>query len=249
MAQIGQRAQNGQLTTTERTTEMFTFKTHNAEGDAGRLEAGPALEENTQRRQPRWWLRRSGAFARGAVAGAGAGALLAALAVPPAASGPPNIWQAAQVGLTYPVYQPKTLLGLPMSNFKTLSCGVGQDQSVFAAYGGAYSPPSNYGRVPGFSVAEGYPYICSLPAGQKPVGTWTVGTPNGKVKVSVSVYCNPAQFKSCTTASGTKNGYVLLWAQPYQSTQFLKKQTQIFLETSRLTLPQALHIVAGVRSL
>lgn len=27
MAQIGQRARNGQLTRTERTTEMFTFKT------------------------------------------------------------------------------------------------------------------------------------------------------------------------------------------------------------------------------
>jgi hypothetical protein len=228
---------------------MFTFKTRRAEADRSRLEARLALEANAERPQPQWWLRRGGALARGAAAGAGAGALIAALAVPAGASRPPNIWQAAQVGLTYPVYQPQTVLGLPLSNFKMLSCGVGQDQSVFAAYGGAYNPPSNYGKVPGFSVAEGYPYICSLPGGQKSVGTWTVGTPNGKAKVAVSVYCNPAQFKSCTAASGTKNGYVLQWAQPYKPTQFLKRQTQIFLETSRLTLPQALHIVAGLRSL
>ncbi len=228
---------------------MFTFKTRDAEGDRGRLEAGLALEANAERRRPRRWLQRGGVLARGAVAGAGAGAVLAALAVPAGAAGPPNIWQAAQVGLTYPIYQPQTVLGLRLSNFKMLSCGVGQEQSVFAAYGGAYNPPSNYGKVPGFSVAEGDPYVCSLPGGQKSVGTWTVGTPNGKVKVAVFVYCNPAQFKSCTTASGTKNGYVLQWVQPYNPTQFLKRQTQIFLETSRLTLPQALHIVAGVRSL
>jgi hypothetical protein len=249
MSQIGQQAQNGQQATTERTTEMFTFKTEPAQGDHGRREAGLALEAGSEHSHTRRQLRRGGALSRGAVVGAGAAALLAALAVPAGASGPPNIWQAAQVGLTYPVYQPKTVFGLPLSNFKMLSCGVGQDESVFAAYGQAYSPPSNYGKVPGFSVAEGYPYICSLPGGQKSVGTWTVGTPNGKVKVAVAVYCNPAQFKSCTTASGIKNGYVLQWVQPYKSTQFLRKQTQIFLETSQLTLPQVLHIVAGVRSL
>jgi hypothetical protein len=77
---------------------------------------------------------------------------------------------------------------------------------------------------------------------------WTVGTPNGAAKVNVSVYCNPAQWKSCTTASGAKNGYVLQWAQAYGSAQFLRKRAQIFIETSRLSLPQALHIVAGFRS-
>jgi hypothetical protein len=181
-------------------------------------------------------------------AGAGTGALVAALAVPAAASGAPNIWNAAQVGLTFPVYQPLTVLGLPMSNFKLLSCGSGQDEAVFATYGKAYAPMSNFGKVPGFSIAERYPYICSLPGAEKTVGTWTVGTPNGTAKVNVSVYCNPAQLKSCNTASGVKNGYVLQWAQPYNSAQFLKKRTQIFIETSRLSLPQALHIVAGIRS-
>ena len=173
--------------------------------------------------------------------------MVAALAVPASASGAPDIWQAAQVGLTYPVYQPKTVLSLPLSNFKLVSCGTGQDEAVSAAYGNAFSTPANYGKVPGFSIAERYPYICSLPGAEKTVGTWTVGTPDGPAKVNVSVYCNPAQLKSCTTASGFRNGYVLQWAQPYKSSQVLKKATRIFIETSKLTLTEALHVVAGVR--
>jgi hypothetical protein len=193
--------------------------------------------------------RRNGVLARAVAAGAGSAAILAALAVPAAASGNPNPWDGAQVGLTYPVYQPKTVLALPLSSFKLLSCGAGQDESVFATFGNAYTPPSNYGKLVGFSVAEGYPFICANPGTAKQVGVWTVGIPSGAVKVRVSVYCDPAQFKSCTTASGAKNGYLLEWAQPYQFGTSPKKQTQMFMDTSRLTLPQALHIVAGIRSL
>ncbi|HTT90034.1 MAG TPA: hypothetical protein VMF65_10820 [Acidimicrobiales bacterium] len=193
--------------------------------------------------------RRGGALLLAAAAGTGTAAVLAALAVPAGASGSPNPWEGAQVGLTYPVYQPKTVLGLPLSSFKLISCGPGQDDSVFALYGKAYTPPSNYGKLTGFSIGEGYPYICANPGTAKSVGTWTVGIPNGSVKVRVSVYCDPAQFKSCTTATGLKNGYVLEWAQPYRFGTTPKKQTQMFMDTSRLTLPQALHVVAGVRSL
>ncbi|HXW78959.1 MAG TPA: hypothetical protein VEJ84_05645 [Acidimicrobiales bacterium] len=189
-----------------------------------------------------------GALTRAAAATVGAGALLGALAIPAAASGSPNPWEGAQVGLTYPVYQPKTALALPRSSFKLLSCGAGQDESIFATYGTAYDPASNYGKTVGFSIAEGYPAICANPGTAKQVGIWIVGIPKGTVEVRVSVYCDPAQFQSCTTASGAKNGYVLQWAQPYTSAQYLKKQTQMFMDTSRLTLAQAFHIVAGVRS-
>jgi hypothetical protein len=185
---------------------------------------------------------------RAVAAGAGTAALLGALAMPAAASGSPNPWEGAQVGLTYPVYQPKTVLALPRSSFKLLSCGAGQDESVFATYGTAYNPSSNYGKTVGFSVAEGYPDICANPGTAKQVGIWIVGIPKGTVEVRVSVYCDPEQFKSCTTASGVKNGYVLQWAQPYTSAQYLKKQTQMFIDTSQLTLDQAFHIVAGIRS-
>ncbi len=200
--------------------------------------------ETTGKHQPR---RRPGVLARSSAVLATTGALLGGLALPAAASGSGNPWEGAQVGLTYPLYQPKTVLALPQASFKLLSCGAGQDDSVFATYGTAYSPPSNYGKTAGFSVGEGYPYICANPGTAKQVGVWTVGMPNGSVKVRVSVYCDPEQFKSCTTASGVKSGYVLQWAQPYTSAQYLKKATQMFIDTSRLTLPQALHVVAGLR--
>jgi hypothetical protein len=190
-----------------------------------------------------------GLLAEASAAALGSGALLAALAVPASASGNPNPWDGAQVGLTYPVYQPKTVLDQPLTSFKLLSCGAGQDESIFATFGRAYTPPSNYGKVVGFSVAEGYPFICANPGESKQVGVWNVGVPKGSVKVRVSVYCDPAQFKSCTTASGVKNGYVLQWAQPYQFGTSPKKRTQMFIDTSRLTLAQALHVVAGMRSL
>jgi hypothetical protein len=163
--------------------------------------------------------------------------------------GSPNAFDNAQTGLNYPVYQPKTILGLPMSGFKLLSCGAGKDESVLATYGKAYTPITNLGTLPGFSVAEGYPTICNNPGTSRQVGVWNVGIPNGQVKVRVSVYCSPAVLKYCTTASGVKGGYVLQWAQPYQFGTNPRKQTQMFIDTSRLTLPQALHVVAGIRSL
>ena len=210
---------------------------------------GPATQTSAAPLSPRRRPGQNGFVARALVAGAGTAAVVAALAIPAAASGNPNPWDGAQVGLTYPVYQPKTLLSVPMSSFKLLPCSGGQDESIFATFGKAYTPISNYGKVKGFSVAEGYPFICANPGTAKQVGVWTVGIPNGSVRVHVSVYCDPAQFKSCTTASGVKNGYVLQWAQPYKFGTSPNKQTQMFIDTSLLTLPQALHIVAGFRSL
>jgi hypothetical protein len=225
---------------------MFNLKARDHQSGKGNL-AGRAPEANGGHHQPGG--RRGGALTKVVAAGAGTGALLAALAVPAAAAGAPSPWEGAQVGLTYPVYQPKTVLSLPLSDFKLLSCTPGQDESVSAIYGSGFRSPVNAGKTTGFLVAEGYPQVCFIPGAAKGVGTWTVGIPNGTVKVGVSVYCAPAQFKTCTTASGVKNGYVLQWAQPYKSTQFLKKQTEIIVETSKLTLAQALHIVAGLRSL
>jgi hypothetical protein len=172
-------------------------------------------------------------------AGAGAVATLAALAVPAAAMGGPNPYEDAQVGLTYPVYQPMTVLGLPLTSFKLLPCAAGQDESVSATYGKAYTPISNFGKLPGFSIAEGYPDICANPGLSWQVGIWNVGIPKDMVSVKVSVYCDPAALKNCTVANGVKSGYVLQWAQPYRFGTSPAKQTQMFIDTSLLTLPQA----------
>jgi hypothetical protein len=207
--------------------------------------AGQVPEKTARHRQP--W--RVGVLARVVTAGAFAGATLAALAVPATAMGGPNPYDDAQVGLTYPVYQPMTVLGLPLTSFKLLPCAAGQDESVYATYGNAYTPLSNLGKLPGFSIAEGYPNICNQPGTSWQVGIWNVGIPRAMVSVRVSVYCSPAVLKYCTVANGVKSGYVLQWAQPYQFGTSPAKQTQMFIDTSLLTLPQALHIVAGVRAL
>jgi hypothetical protein len=226
----------------------LTYENNFEHDQACRPPAGQLVPaRNSGPHEPWSRLGRGGALVRAAAAAAGTGALLAALAIPASASGNPNPWAGAQVGLTYPVDQPQTVLALHRSSFRLLSCGSGQDESVFATFGTAYVPASNFGKTVGFSMAEGYPYICANPGEAKQVGVWKVGIPNGTVSVRVSVYCDPEQFKTCTAASGAKNGYVLEWAQPYRSNAFFKKQTQMFMDTSRLTLPQALHVVAGVR--
>ena len=211
--------------------------------------AGSGASQSPEKRA---WHRQPGrreAWARVLAAAAGCGATLAALAVPAAAMGGPNPYDDAQVGLTYPVYQPMTVLGLPLTSFKLLPCAAGQDESVSATYGKAYTPISNFGKLPGFSIAEGYPDICSNPGISWQVGIWNVGIPKDMVSVKVSVYCDPAVLKNCTVASGVKSGYVLQWAQPYQFGTSPAKQTEMFIDTSLLTLPQALHIVAGIRAL
>jgi hypothetical protein len=156
--------------------------------------------------QSRRRLGRGRALSGLVAAGAGTGAVLAALAVPAAAMGSPNPYENAQVGLNYPVYQPKTLLGLTMSSFKLLPCAVGQDESVYATYGKAYTPESNLGKLAGFSIAEGYPTICNHPGTSWQVGIWNVGIPRAMVSVRVSVYCSPAVLKYCTVTNGVTSG-------------------------------------------
>jgi hypothetical protein len=224
---------------------MSKFKTHGRR-HANSIPGIGGVQDNRARRAQAW---RSGAAARVVAAGAGGAATLAALAVPAAAMGGPNPYENAQVGLTYPVYQPMTVLGLPLTSFKLLPCAAGQDESVSATYGKAYTPISNFGKLPGFSIAEGYPDICANPGLSWQVGIWNVGIPKDMVSVKVSVYCDPAVLKNCTVANGVKSGYVLQWAQPYQFGTSPAKQTEMFIDTSLLTLPQALHIVAGIRAL
>ena len=137
-------------------------------------------------------------------------ALALALAAGAFAMGAPSRWENAQVGLDYALYQPSATLNLDRTAFKALACSPGQDVSVAATYGNAYAPPSNFGKVKGFSIAEGSPQICADPGLARYVATRSVKG----VKVRVSVYCDPMQLSKCTLASGVKSGYVLQWTQP-----------------------------------
>jgi hypothetical protein len=55
------------------------------------------------------------------------------------AMGSGNKYVDAQTGVTYSVYEPKTLLGLPTLTFQLRPCRLhpGQDEYLFASYGGA----------------------------------------------------------------------------------------------------------------
>jgi hypothetical protein len=112
---------------------------------------------------------------------------------------------------------------------------------VAATFGTAYRPATNFGKTAGFSVAEGYPSICANGGALLAVGSRT----EGDLTIDVSVFCDAAHIKRCTLSSGVRNGYVLQWRQPFKSTQFLKVRTQMFLDTSRLTLAQALNVARG----
>jgi hypothetical protein len=160
---------------------------------------------------------------RAIAAAAVVAALVTAAGALAGAAQAPNQWDHAQVGLTYPVYEPTATLGLRLAKFALLPCTPGQDESVFAEYGNAYKG-RNFGRVRGFSIGEGYPTICANAGIAKHVGTRTV---NG-ARVRVSVYCDPTE--RCTLADGLTHGYVLQWRQPF-----------------RLTLPELLRVSAGLR--
>jgi hypothetical protein len=174
-----------------------------------------------------------------------AAAVLTALAAATGALalGAPSPWENAQVGLTYPLYQPTVTLGLKRSEFRLLPCQPGQDESVFANYGRAYTPPSNFGKVRGFSIGEGYPQICGNAGIAKYVATRRVGG----AQVRVSVYCDPTAFKQCTLASGVRNGYVLQWRKPYAPRQVIKKRTWLFMDSSLLTLPELLRVAGSLK--
>ncbi len=159
---------------------MFSFRSQGRNHVSSSLETGVQPEAKVGHHQG-WWRQR-GALTRVVAAGLGTGAVVAALAVPAAASGAPNIWDGAQVGLNYPVYQPMTVLGLPLSSFKLLSCGTGQDESVSATYGKAYTPISNLGKVAGFSIAEGYPNICNNPGTARRSGSGASASPRGRLR-------------------------------------------------------------------
>jgi hypothetical protein len=155
-----------------------------------------------------------------------------------AAAEAPTPWDHAQTGLTYPVFRPTVTLGLKLAKFSLLQCPPGQDEFVSASYGTAYVG-RNFGKTRGFSIGEGYP-ICANAGIATVVGHRTIGG----ATATVAVYCDPP--KTCTLADGVKNGYTLSWrARPVKG--FINpKRTQMFMDSSKLTLTQLLSVANGL---
>jgi hypothetical protein len=166
-----------------------------------------------------------------------AGALvLSAQALAGLESGSPSKWENIQVGITYRLYQPGTTLGNKLNKLRTASCGKGHEPWVVATYG-TYKGILN-GKTKGFALYEGHP-ICADPAESTKIGNILIMG----VKAYVGVYCDPTQH--CTKADGVKHGYTVQWkakpSSPY------KKNTQMQLDTSKLTFAQLSHIAARLK--
>ncbi len=151
-------------------------------------------------------------------------------------SGSPSKWENMQVGITYRLYEPGTTLGYKLNKFQAASCGKGHEPWAAATYG-MYNGTLGFTKK-GFALYEGHP-ICSDPAESTKIGLLRIMG----VYAYVGVYCDPSEH--CTGADGLKHGYTVQWkakpSSPYE------KNTQMQLDTSRLTFKQMLKITKGLK--
>jgi hypothetical protein len=151
----------------------------------------------------------------------------------------PSVWDREQVGLGWPLWEPADTFGLQPAKVTTLSCAPAAGVSISVAYGKAYEG-RNFGKVRGFTLAEGFPSLCGNAGGVQVVGSTTIRG----VRVPVMVYCN--RPGTCRLADGFRHGYVLQWRMPPVNEPPLRGRTQIFMDSSRLTLPQLLKIARSL---
>jgi hypothetical protein len=108
----------------------------------------------------------------------------------------------AQTGLTYTVFKPSNTLSLPNKMFQLLDCQPGQEQWLYAKYGGTTRYVEIMQTMAGVKCSD--PGLSKL---LKPVVI------NG-VKAQVYVYCDPAKaasFKKCGTADIVRVGGYLMF--------------------------------------
>jgi hypothetical protein len=162
--------------------------------------------------------------------------LLSAQAAAGLMSGSPSKWQNIQVGITYRLYKPGTTLGFKLNKLQSASCGKGHEPWVAATYGTYKGVLSS--KTKGFALYEGHP-ICSNPGESKKIGLLRIMG----VWAYVGVYCGPTEH--CTGADGVKRGYTVQWkakpSSPYN------KNTQMQLDTSKLTFTQLQKIAKGLK--
>jgi hypothetical protein len=157
-----------------------------------------------------------------------------ALATP--SSGSPSKWENIQIGVTYRLYQPGQRLGFKLNKLQSASCGKGHEPWVAATYGSYKGVLDS--KTKGFALYEGHP-ICSDPGESTKIGLLKIMG----VWAYVGVYCGPTEH--CTGADGVKRGYTVQWkakpSSPY------KKNTQMQLDTSKLTFAQLTKIAKGLK--
>jgi len=118
------------------------------------------------------------------------------------AMGSGNKFADVQTGLTYTVYKPSTTLSMPGKLFQLLDCQPGEEQWLYAKYGGTVRYIEIMQTMAGVKCSD--PAVAKL---LKPVVI------NG-VKAQVYVYCDPAKaasFAKCGTTDILRLGGYLIF--------------------------------------
>ena len=142
----------------------------------------------------------------------------------------------AQTGLTYTVYKPSSTLSLAGKKFQLLECQPGQEQWLYAKYGGT----ARYLEI--MQTMAGVK--CSDPGLSKLLRPVVI---NG-VKAQVHVYCDPAKvasFKKCGTADIMRvGGYLIFTTKPSKLLQGTEIQVQAM---GGITYAQLITVAKGLK--
>jgi hypothetical protein len=165
-------------------------------------------------------------------------ALIAALLLPATAfaMGSGDKYSDAQTGLTYTVHKPSNTLSLPGKLFQLIDCQPGEEQWLYAKYGGTARYVEIMQTMAGVKCSD--PGLSKL---LKPVVI------NG-VKAQVYVYCDPAKaasIKKCGTADIVRvGGYLIFTTKPSKLLQGTEIQVQA---SAGVSYAQLLTVAKGLK--
>lgn len=141
-----------------------------------------------------------------------------------------------QTGLTYTVYKPSNTLSFPGKLFRLLDCQPGEEQWLYAKYGGTARYVEIMQTMAGVKCSD--PGLSKL---LKPVLI------NG-VKAQVHVYCDPAKtasFKKCGTADIVRmGGYLMFTTKEGKILQATEIQVQA---SAGISYAQMLTVAKGLK--
>ena len=142
----------------------------------------------------------------------------------------------AQTGLTYTVYKPSNTLSMPGKAFQLIECQPGEEQWLYAKYGGTVRFVEIMQTMAGVKCSD--PGLSKL---LKPVVI------NG-VKAQVHVYCDPAKvasFAKCGTADIVRmGGYLMFTTKAGKILQGTEIQVQA---SAGVSYAQLLTVAKGLK--
>ena len=152
-------------------------------------------------------------------------------------SGSPSKWENMQVGITYRLYKPGTTLGYKLNRFQAASCGKGHEPWAAATYGTYKGVLGS--KTKGFALYEGHPDLLR----PRRVDQGREHPDHGRSRPTWACTAIPPSTARRPTESSTasRSQWKAKPSKPY------KKNTQMQLDTSRLTLRAAVKIAAWLK--